>query len=56
VRIVAAFTGEPAKHDAALRPGLQHPDRFVVESRQHSLTDLRRVREEIERTRWSAPC
>lgn len=50
VRIVAAFTGDAAPHDAALRPMLQHPDRLVVESRQHSLTDLRRVREEIEST------
>ena len=50
VRIVAAFTGDAASHDAALRPRLQHPDRLVVESRPHSLSDLRRVREEIERT------
>ena len=50
VRIVAAFTGDAARHDAALRPRLRHPDRLVVESRQHSLCDLRRVREEIERT------
>jgi hypothetical protein len=50
VRIVAAFTGDVAQHDAALRPRLRHPDRLVVESRQHSLSDLRRVREEIERT------
>jgi hypothetical protein len=50
VRIVAAFTGDAASHDAALRPRLQHPGRLVVESRQHSLADLRRVREEIERT------
>ena len=50
VRIVAAFTGDAARHDAALRPRLRHPDRLVVESRQHSLFDLRRVREEIERT------
>jgi len=50
VRIVAAFTGDAAQHDAALRPRLRHPDRLVVESRQHSLSDLRRVREEIERT------
>jgi len=49
VRIVAAFTGDAASHDAALRPRLRHPDRLVVESRQHSLADLRRVREEIER-------
>jgi hypothetical protein len=50
VRIVAAFTGDAAQHDAALRPGLRHPDRLAVESRQHSLSDLRRVREEIDRT------
>jgi len=50
VRIVAAFTGDAARHDAALRPRLRHPDRLVVESRQHSLSDLRRVRQEIERT------
>jgi hypothetical protein len=50
VRIVAAVTGDAAQHDAALRPRLQHPDRLVVESRQYSLSDLRRVREEIERT------
>lgn len=31
-------------------PRLRHPDRLVVESRQHSLSDLRRVQEEIERT------
>ena len=40
VRIVAAFTGDAAQHDAALRPGLRHPGRLVVESRQHSLSDL----------------
>jgi hypothetical protein len=50
VRIVVAFTGDVAQHDAALRPRLRHPDRLIVESRQHSLSDLRRVREEIERT------
>jgi hypothetical protein len=50
VHIVAAFTGDAAQHDAALRPRLQHPGRLVVESRQHSLSDLQRVREEIERT------
>jgi hypothetical protein len=50
VRIVAAFTGDAASHGAALRPRLRHPDRLVVESRQHSLADLRRMREEIERT------
>jgi hypothetical protein len=49
VRIVAAFTGDTAQHDAALRPRLRRPDRLVVESRQHSLSDLRRVQEEIER-------
>jgi hypothetical protein len=50
VRIVAAFTGDAARHDAALRPRLRHPDRLVVAGRQHSLSDLRRVREEIEHT------
>jgi hypothetical protein len=50
VRIVAGFTGDVAQHDAALRPRLRHPDRLVVESRQHSRSDLRQVREEIERT------
>jgi hypothetical protein len=50
VRIVAAFTGDAAAHDAALRPRLQHPGRLVVQSRQHSLSELRQVREEIERT------
>ena len=50
VRIVAAFTGDAAPHDAALRPRLRYPDRLVVQSRQHSLSDLRRVREEIDRT------
>ncbi len=32
VRIVAAFTGDAASHDAALHPRLQHPDRLVVSS------------------------
>ena len=50
VRIVAAFTSDAAPHDAALRPRLRHPGRLVVETKQHSLSDLRRVREEIERT------
>jgi hypothetical protein len=50
VRIVAAFTGDAAQHDAALRPRLRYPGRLVVEGRQHSLAELRRVREEIERT------
>lgn len=50
VRIVAAFTGDVAQHDAALRLRLRHPGRPVVESRQQSPSDLRRVREEIERT------
>ena len=49
VRIVAAFTGDAARHDAALRPRLRYPDRLVVESRQLSLCGLRRVRQEIER-------
>ena len=50
VRIVAAFTGDAARHDAALRPRLRHPDRLVVASRPRSRADLRRIREEIERT------
>lgn len=50
VRIVAAFTGDVAQHDAALRPQLRYPDRLIVERRQHSLSDLRRVQGEIERT------
>lgn len=50
VRIVAAFTRDAAAHETALRPRLQHPGRLVVQSRQHSLSDLRQVREEIERT------
>ena len=49
VRIVAGFTGDVAQHDAALRPRLRRPDRLVVESSQHSLSDLRQVREVIER-------
>ncbi|HEY0933294.1 MAG TPA: hypothetical protein VGD91_06060 [Trebonia sp.] len=50
VRIVAAFKGDAAPRDAALRPRLRYPGRLVVLSRPHSLSDLRRVREEIERT------
>ena len=50
VRIVAAFTRDAAQHDAALRPRLQHPGRLIVESSQHSLSELQRIREEIERT------
>ena len=50
VSIVAAFTSDVAQHDAALRPRLRHPGRLVVQSRPHSLSDLRRVRQEIERT------
>jgi hypothetical protein len=50
VRVVAAFAGDAAQHDAALRPRLRHPDRLVVQSRPHSLSELRRVRGEIERT------
>jgi hypothetical protein len=50
VRIVAAFTGDVAQHDAALRPTLRYPGRFVVERREHSLSSLRRMRQEIERT------
>jgi hypothetical protein len=49
VRIVAAFSGDAARHDAALRPRLRYPDRLVVERRPYLLSDLRRVREEIER-------
>jgi hypothetical protein len=50
VRIVAAFTGDGASRDAVLRPRLRHPARLVVESRPHSLADLRRMRGEVERT------
>jgi hypothetical protein len=50
VRIVAAFTSDVAQHDTALRPRLRHPDRLVLQRRPHSLSDLRRVRQEIERT------
>jgi hypothetical protein len=50
VRIIAAFTGDIAQHDAALRPRLRYPDRLVVERWQHSLSGLRRIREEIEST------
>jgi hypothetical protein len=50
VRIVAAFTSDVAQHDAALRPRLRHPGRLVVQGRPHSLSDLRQVRQEIERT------
>jgi hypothetical protein len=50
VRIVAAFTNDVAQHDAALRPRLRHPGRLVVQRRPHSLSDLRQVRQEIERT------
>jgi hypothetical protein len=50
VRIVAAFTSDVAEHDAALRPRLRHPDRLAVQRRPHSLSDLRRVRQEIKRT------
>jgi hypothetical protein len=50
VHIVAAFTSDVAQHDAALRPQLRHPDRLAVQRRPHSLSDLRRVRQEIERT------
>ena len=49
VYIVAAFTSDVAQHDAALRPRLRHPGRLVVQRRPHSLSDLRRVRHEIER-------
>jgi hypothetical protein len=50
VRVVAAFTGDAGQHDAALRARLRHPGRLVVRSMPHSLSDLRRVRQEIERT------
>jgi hypothetical protein len=50
VRIVAAFTSDVARHDAALRPLVRHPARLLVERRPHSLSDLRRVRQEIEDT------
>jgi hypothetical protein len=50
VRIVAAFTSDVARHDAALRPRLRHPDRLVVRRSPHSLSDLRQLRREIERT------
>ncbi|MGD0604781.1 MAG: hypothetical protein ABSA53_14415 [Streptosporangiaceae bacterium] len=52
MRLVAALTGDAARHDAVLRPRFRHPDRLVVDSRQHSLPDLRRVQEEVERTLW----
>lgn len=48
--IVAAFAGDAARHEAALRPQLRHPDRLVIQRRQHSLSDLRRLRQEIEHT------
>ncbi|MGH3261082.1 MAG: hypothetical protein ACRDNS_03710 [Trebonia sp.] len=50
MHIVAAFTGDVAQHEAALRPRLRHPDRLVVQPRPHSLSDLRQIRQEIERT------
>jgi hypothetical protein len=50
VRIVAAFTGDVAQHEAALRPRLRYPGRLVVDRGQYSRSVLRRVREEIERT------
>lgn len=50
VHIVAAFTSDVAQHDAALRPRLHHPDRLVTQRRPHSLSGLRQVRQEIERT------
>ena len=50
VRIVAAFTSDVARHDAALRPLVRHPARLVVQQEAHSLSDLRQVREEIEGT------
>jgi hypothetical protein len=50
VRIVAAFTSDVARHDAALRPRLRHPGRLVIQRRPHSLADLRQVRQEIKHT------
>jgi hypothetical protein len=50
VHIVAAFTSDVTQHDAALRPRLRHPGRLVVQRMPHSLSDLRQVRQEIERT------
>ena len=50
VRIVAAFTSDVARHDAALRRMVRHPARLLVERRPHSLSDLRQVRQEIEGT------
>jgi hypothetical protein len=50
VRIVAAFTSDVAQHDAALRPQLRHPGALVLQRMPHSLSDLRQVRQEIERT------
>jgi hypothetical protein len=50
VRIVAAFTGDVDRHDAALRSLVRHPARLVVQMRAHSLSDLRQVRQEIEGT------
>jgi hypothetical protein len=50
VRIVAAFTGDVAQHDAALRSRVVHPDRLAVQRVPHSLSSLRQIREEIERT------
>jgi hypothetical protein len=49
VHIVAAFTGDVARHDAALRPRLRHPGRLVIQTMPHSLSALRQVRQEIER-------
>jgi hypothetical protein len=50
VHVVAAFTRDVTQHDAALRPRLRHPGRLVVQRMPHSLSDLRQVRQEIERT------
>jgi hypothetical protein len=50
VRIVAAFTGDVDRHDAALRSLVRHPARLVVQQEAHSLSALRQVREEIEGT------
>jgi hypothetical protein len=49
VCVVAAFTADLDRHEAALRPQLGHPDRLVLRQWPHSLSDLRRTRAEIER-------
>src|ERR1700749_3039475 len=50
VYIVAAFTSDVAQHDAALRPRLRHPGRLRAQPMPHSLSDLRQVQQESERT------